>query len=326
MNRRTLLAGLVGGLILVPIRSAAQRPGGRVPVVGMLITHPPVTDAVVEALRTGLRKFGYEDGRNIKVEVRSALGQLDRVPALAEELVRLPVDVIILANEPALRAATKATRTIPIVIAGYTNDPAAAGWIESYRRPGGNVTGVFTVNSALVSKHLELIKEMLPNATRVALLWDPAFGRRQLEEARRVAPGLGLRLQPIEVRSEADLAGAFAAARQQSAGAVLLIWTPLFYVHRVRVAALGLATRLPVFSDMSSMAEDGGVISYGSLGIASFVRAAYFVERLLHGTKAAELPVEQMTNISLVVNLRAARALGLTIPESILLRADEVIR
>lgn len=325
MNRRALLLGLAGGLILLPVRGAGQQPG-RVPVVGMLITHPPVTDPVVEALRSGLRQFGYEDGRNIRIEVRSALGHLDRVPALAEELVRLPADVIVLANEPALRAATRATRTIPIVMAGYTNDPAAAGWIESYRRPGGNVTGVFTVNSALVSKHLELVKEVLPHVTRVALLWDPAFGRRQLEEAQRVAPRLGLRLQPIEVRSDAELTGAFTAARQQNAGAVLLIWTPLFYVRRVRVAALGLEAKLPVFSDMSNMAEDGGVISYGSFGIASFERAAYYVERLLNGAKAAELPVEQMTNISLVVNLRAARALGLTIPESILLRADEVIR
>jgi putative ABC transport system substrate-binding protein len=292
----------------------------------MLITHPPVTDQVVEGLRAGLRQFGYEDGKNIKLEVRSALGQLDRVPALAEELVRLRVDVIVLANEPALHAVTKATSTIPIVMAGYTDDPAAAGWIDSYRRPGGNVTGVFTVNSALISKRLQLLKETLPNVSRVAVLWDPTFGQNQLEEAQRVGPQLGLRLHPIEVRGLQDLPTAFSTAKQLNAGAVLLVWTPLFYVQRARVAALGLEARLPIFADMSNLVEAGALLSYGSLGTASFVRAGYYVDRLLKGAKAAELPVEQMSNIKLLVNLKTAEALGIRIPQSILLRADEVIQ
>lgn len=236
MNRRELL--VAGGLLLVPAHVSAQQPG-RVPVVGMLITHPPVTDPVVEALRTGLRQYGYEDGRNIKLEVRSALGQLDRVPALAEEILRLKPDVIVLANEPALRAVTRATSTIPVVMAGYTDDPAAIGWIESYRHPGGNVTGAFTVNSALVAKRLELLKETLPNVSRVAVLWDPVFGQRQLEEAQRVAPTLGMRLQPAQVRSPQGLAPAFAEAKRMNAGAVLLVWSPMFYVNLGRIAALG---------------------------------------------------------------------------------------
>jgi putative ABC transport system substrate-binding protein len=325
MNRRELLVAIAGALVLAPAEGFAQQ-RGRVPVVGMLITHPPITDPVVEAVRTGLRQYGYEDERNIKLEVRSALEQLDRVPGLADELVRLQVDVIIVANEPALRAVTQATRTIPIVMAGYTDDPAAIGWIESYRRPGGNVTGVFTVNSALISKRLELLKETLPNVSRVAVLWDRTFGLRQLEEAQRVAPPLGLRLQPIEVRGLQDLAPAFEAAKRANAGALLLVWSPLFYVNSARVAAIGLETRLPVFSDLSTVVEGGGLLSYGSLGTAGFVRAAYFVDRLLRGAKATELPVEQMTNIKLVVNLKTAKALGINIPESILLRADEVIR
>jgi putative ABC transport system substrate-binding protein len=324
VNRRELLVAIAGGLILAPAKVFAQQPG-RVPIVGMLITHPPVTDPVVEALRTGLRQHGYEDGRNIRLEVRTASGQLERVPALAEELVRLKVDVIVLANEPALRAVTKATRTIPIVMAGYTDDPAAIGWIESYRRPGGNVTGVFTVNAALISKHLELLKETLPNAARIAVLWDPVFGRRQLEEVQRVAPQLGLQPRPIEVRSPRDIAPAFQAAKRMRAGAILVVWTPLLYVHRERVAALGLEMKLPIITDMSAFVEVGALLSYGSLGNASFERAGYYVDRLLKGAKASELPVEQMSNIKLLVNMKTAKALGITIPQSILLRADKVI-
>ena len=324
MNRRQVLA-LLTSASLWPARAVAQQPS-RVPVVGMLITHPPVTDPVVEALRTGLRQHGYEDGRNIRLEVRTASGQLERVPALAEELVRLKVDVIVLANEPALRAVTQATSTIPVVMAGYTDDPAAIGWIESYRRPGGNVTGVFTVNAELVSKHLELLKETLPNVSRVAVFWDRAFGRRQLEEVQRVAPQLGLQPQPVEVRYLRDIAPAFDAAKRMKAGAILVIWTPLLYVHRERVAALGLEAKLPIITSISYLAVAGALLSYGSLGTASFERAGYYVDRLLKGARASELPVEQMSNIKLLINLKTAKALGITIPQSILLRADEVIR
>lgn len=319
-----ILASLLA-LAISPPHADAQQPG-RVPVVGMLITHPPVTDPVVDALRTGLREQGYTEGRNITLEARSAQGRLEQVPALAKELVELGVDVIVVANEPALRAVARATGTIPIVMAGYTDDPASIGWIESYRRPGGNVTGAFTINAPLISKRLELMKETLPSATRVAVLWDPAFGRRQMEEVARLAPALGLRLQPIEVRTPDDLAPAFELAKRGHAGAVLLVWSPLFYVHRARIAGLGIDARLPIVSDMSNMVEAGGLLSYGSLGLASFVRAGHYVARILQGAKAGELPVEQMTNIKLLVNLRTAKALGIRIPESILLRADEVIQ
>ncbi len=324
MNRRELLVAIAGGLILAPAHGFAQQ-SGRVPVVGMLITHPPVTDPVVEALRAGLRQHGYEDRRKIRLEARTASGQLERVPALAEELVRLKVDVIVLANEPALRAVTQATSTIPIVMAGYTDDPAAIGWIESYRRPGGNVTGVFTVNAALISKHLELIKEALPKTVRVAVLWDPVFGRRQIEEVQRVAPQLGLQPRPIEVRHLSEIAPAFDAAKRMRASAILVVWTPLLYVHRERVAALGLEMKLPIITDMSALAEAGAMISYGSYGNASFERAGYYVDRLFKGAKASELAVEQMSNIQLLVNTKTAKALGISIPQSILLRADKVI-
>ena len=324
MKRRNALA-TIASCLLWPAMAPAQ-PSKRVPVVGMLITHAPVTDPVVEAVRTGLRQHGYEDGNNIKLEVRSALGQLDRVPALAQELVQLKVDVIIVANDPALRAVLKATSKIPIVMAGYTDDPSAMGWIESYRRPGRNVTGAFTMNSALIAKRLELLKEMLPKASRLAIFWERTFGVGQLEEAQRVSPKLGLELHPIEVPGPADIAAAFAGAKEVKADAVLLIWTPIFYVHRARIAALALEARLPLFSDISVATDAGGLLSYGSFGYDSFVRAGRYVDRLLKGATPAELPVEQMENIKLVVNAKTAKALGIKLPESILVRADEVIR
>ena len=291
----------------------------------MLITHPPVDDPVVESVRIGLRQYGYEDGKNIKLEVRSALGRVDRVPALAGELVRLRVDVIVLVNEVALQAVRQATMTIPIVMVGYTDDPVAVGWIESYRHPGGNVTGIFNVNSALAGKRLEILKETLPNVSRVAVLWDN-FGQRQLEELRHAAELLHVQLEPIQIQGPKDLAAAFKSARRKKAGAVYLTWSPVFYVHRVRLATLALESGLATVTDVDVEAEAGCLLSYGSGAYDSFVRAGYFVDRLLKGAKASDLPVEQISTLKLVVNLKTADALGTTIPQSILLRADEVIR
>jgi len=303
---------------------AQQSP--RIPVVGMLITHAPADDRVVESVRTGLRQYGYEDGRNIKLEVRSAMGQVERVPALADELVGLKVDVLILVNEVALRAARQVTITTPIVMVGYTDDPVDVGWIESYRRPGGNVTGIFNNNSALVAKRLEILKETLPHVSRVAVLWDDPFGRRQLDELRSAAQALRVQLQPIQIRSAQELAAAFKTAKRKQAGAVLITWSPIFYVHRDRVAKLALDAGLPTITDLDVEAEAGCLLSYGSGAYDSFVRSAYFVDRLLKGAKASDLPVEQISTLRLVVNLKTAAALGISVPQSILLRADQVIQ
>ena len=323
MNRRNALIALASSPLWPAIARAQSK---RMPVVGMLITHPPVTDPVVEALRDGLRQRGYEDGKNLKLEVRTAAGDLAKVSALAAEMVRLKADVVVLANEPALRAMTKASNTMPIVFTGYLDDPVAAGWIKSYRRPGTNVTGVFTANSVLIAKRLELLKETLPKVSRVAVMWHPGFGERQLDEANRLSSTLGFQLQPIEVRGVQDLAAAFNTAKTGRAEAILLIWSPVFYVNRVSIVAMGLEAKLPIFSDMSSLTEAGGLLSYSSLGVASFFRAADYVDRILKGTKAADLAVEQMSNIKLVVNSKTAKTLGIKFPESILVRADEVIR
>jgi putative tryptophan/tyrosine transport system substrate-binding protein len=325
MNRRSALRILGLACAAVAARLYAQQ-SDHVPVVGLLITHPPVTDKVVQTLRDGLRQYGYEDGRNVRLEVRTALGQLERVPGLARELVAFPSDVIVLVNEPALRAVRELTAAIPIVMVGYTDDPVTVGWIESYRRPGGNVTGIFNVNAALTGKRLEMLHEMLPKVIRVAVVWDPAFGRRQLEELKQGAELLRLQLQPIEVSAPEGIEAAFKTAKRGSAGAVILLWSPVFYLQRARIAALALQAGLPTIGELNVQAEAGWLFTYGSDAFFPFERAAYFVDRLLKGARAADLPVEQISRLKLVVNLRTAKALGIAIPQSILVRADEVIR
>ena len=325
MKRRTALQILTAGLAMAATRAGAQR-SARVPVVGFLITHPPVTDKVVQALRNGLRQYGYEDGRNVRLEVRTALGQLDRIPALAQELVRLPADVIVLVNELALRAVSESTALIPIVMVGYTDDPVSLGWIESYRRPGGNVTGIFNVNAALTGKRLEMLKETVPKLSRVTVFWDPAFGNRFTAELDRAAELLRVRIQLVEVQGAENIEPAFNAARKNDADAVMLMWSPLFYIHRSRIAALALQAHLPTSCDLDAVAEAGCLLSYGSDTYFPFERTAYFVDRLFKGARAADLPVEQISKLKLVVNLKTAKTLGITIPQSIMVRADELIQ
>jgi len=325
MNRRMALRILALGLAAVSARVGAQQ-SGRVPVIGLLITHPPVDDVVVDMLRSGLREFGYEDGKNCMIEVRSALGQLDRVPVLAQELVDHPADVIVIVNEVAARAVMEATRTIPVVVVGYINEPVSMGWIESYRRPGDNLTGVFAVDLSLGPKRLEILKEAIPELSRVAVLWDPAFGKREFDDIGIAARSLGLELVPVEVRRADDLLTALETIRREKAGAAILTWSPVFWVQRARVGAIYREAAVPVISPMSVVAEAGGLLSYGSDNAYNWVRAAYFIDRLLKGAKAAEMPIEQAMRIKLTVNLRTADTLGVTIPQSILIRADEVIR
>jgi ABC-type uncharacterized transport system substrate-binding protein len=323
MNRRDTLAALASMLIW-PVRGAAQQQG-RVPVVGLLITHPPADDVVVDFFRAGLRKYGYEEGKNFKLEVRTALGRLDRVPALAEELVRIPVDVLVVVNEVALHASRQTTRTTPIVMLGFIDDPVALGVIESYRRPGGNITGVFNVNAALSAKRLEILKETLPNLSRAAVLWD-AFSKRQLDELQGAARALSIRLDLIEVKDADDLDRAFKSAQTRKAGAVIMNFSPVFWINRTRIAAIALKAGLPTISDMQLLAHSGCLLAYGSDGAYNWERGAYFVDRLLKGADAAELPVERLSKLTLVVNLKTAKSLSITIPQSVLLRADEVIR
>ncbi|UCH48954.1 MAG: ABC transporter substrate-binding protein [Betaproteobacteria bacterium] len=324
MNRRMVLRVLALSLATIAARVGAQQ-GDRVPVVGLLITHPPVDDVVVDMFRAGMREYQYEDGKNYKLEVRTALGQLGRVPMLIEELVGLPVDVLVVVNEVALDAARQLTRTIPIVMIGFIDDPVELGVIESYGRPGGNITGVFNVHAELSGKRLEILRDALPNLSRVAVLWD-AFSERQLKELRGAASALNIQLDLIEIADANDLDEAIKTAKARKAGAVLMNFSPVFWVNRSRIAAIAIETRLPTISDMQVLTHSGCLLSYGTDGAYNWERGAYYVDRLLKGADAAETPVERLSELTLVLNLKTARALGITIPQSILVRADEVIR
>jgi len=324
MTRRMVLRMLALSVAAAATRVGAQQTG-RLPVVGMLITHPPVDDVVVDLFRAGMRQYQYVDGKDYKLEVRSALGQLDRVPTLIEELVRLPADVLVVVNEVALRAAKRATHTIPIVMIGFIDDPVELGMIESYSRPGGNITGVFNVNAALSGKRLEILKDALPNLARVAILWD-SFSERQLDELQQAARALSIRLDLFEIKNADDLEVAFKSAKARKAGAVMMNFSPVFWINRHRIASIAIGLKMPTISDIQLLAHDGCLLAYGSDAIHNWGRGAYFVDRLLDGADPATLPVERLSRLALVVNLKTAKALGITIPQSILFRADEVIR
>ena len=324
MKRRNALTAMLSALLWPPSVLAQRQP---MPVIGVLVTHPPLTNPVFGYLRAGLLKFGYVDGKNIKLEARTAHGQLERVPGLAEELVRLRPAAIIVVNELAVRAVMKATSTIPIVMVGHgANDPVASKLIESYARPGGNVTGLFSVNSMLLPKRLELLKEALPGLSRVAVFWESSFGRHQFDDLKRAAQPLGLELQPIDLRGAEDLEPAFKTAKRNNAEALLLGFSPLVWTHKAHVAQLALEAKLPSISEYLEYVEVGGLMSYGSFGPDNWARAVYYVDRILKGVKVADLPVEQVSTYKLAVNLKTAKTLGIKIPESIMLRADEVIR
>jgi len=325
MRRRHFLITAAAGLICLCSRTYSQQQ--HVQVVGLLVTHPPLTDPMFDVVRAGLRHFGYEDGVNIKIEVRTALGHLERVPELAKELADLKPVAILVVNEIAIRALKDATSTIPIVMMGQTaNDPVALGLIDSYARPGGNITGIFVVDAVLIAKRLEILKEVLPEELRIAVFWDSTFGSDQLDELQRAAQTLSLKLQPVDVRSAEDLVSAFKTAKRNRAGALILAFSPWFWVHKARIAELALQAKLPSISEYYQFVEHGGLLSYGSVTSYNWKRAAYYVDRLLKGAKVADLPVEQASMFKLTVNLKTANTLGIKIPDSILLRADEVIR
>jgi putative ABC transport system substrate-binding protein len=330
------LRSLIAIALATVATAVAAQQSGKVPTVGVLMLASGPHDTVVEAFRHGLRELGYVEGRNIRIEHRSALGNIELLPQLAEELVGLRVDVIVVGAVAPARAARQASNTVPIVVAFNDYDPVATGLVESFSRPGGNLTGVFARQSELAGKRIELLRELLPRMSRVAVLWDGSssegsrgeVSRIQREELEPAARSAGLNLQLIEVRAPYDFQAAFKAAKTKKAGAVMVLFSPVFWSSpwRARLAQAALAARLPtIFQDPDNV-EAGGLISYGIDVAHTWGRAAYFVDRVLKGTKPQDLPVEQVSNFKLVINLKTAKALGLTIPESILLRADELIR
>ncbi|MGZ3318796.1 MAG: ABC transporter substrate-binding protein, partial [Isosphaeraceae bacterium] len=280
------------------------------------------------AFRQGLRELGWIEGQNIVIEYRFADGRLDRLPALAAEVVRLKVDIIAASPTPAALAAKNATGTIPIVFTSVP-DPVGLGLVASLARPGGNVTGLtYSVGFNIFGKDLELLKEAVPKARRVAVLSNPASPSQPLtmREITDAARSLGLPLLLLEARGPGDFDGAFAAMAKERVGALFVVTDPAFIPHRARLAELTTKNRLPSIFTQREDAEAGALMSYGPSLSDIYRRAATYVDKILKGAKPADLPVEQPTKFELVINLKTARAIGLTLPQSLVQRADEVIR
>ncbi len=326
MTRASFVFTLVLGLLAAPLAAEGQQ-AGKVARVGYLVSQS-VTAESLEALRKGLRELGWTEGQNLALEVRSPEGDPGRLLALAAELVRLPVDVLVASAAPASLAAKQATTTVPIVSV-YTLDPVALGLVASLARPGGNVTGLSTLSLEYAGKMLELLGRVVPNASRVAVLGDPvnpshAIYWRQLDASARM---LRLTLMPADVRRSEELESVFARiGGGQVAQGLLVMHQPLTFNHRKRIVRLAAEHRLPAVYGSREAADDGGLMAFGPSMPAIYRRAAAFVDRILKGAKPADLPVEQPTEFELVINLKTAKALGLTIPQSLLLRADEVIQ
>jgi len=334
MNRTaiTLIVTLILGILLAPVAAEAQRPT-KVPRIGVLVPGPlPPRSLGFTGFQQGLRELGYVEGQNIIIEWRFAEGESERARELAVELVQLPVDVLVAGGPDGPLAATHATSTIPIVIV-FARDPVAMGLVASLARPGGNVTGVTYLNDpAFYRKLLQLLVEAVPGATRIAALRHrPATGLEpvaaaNLQAVEKAAQSLGVHLQVLEIGAPDELEGAFAAVRGGGAQALFQFHSPFFTTHRSRIVELAAQHRLAGIYAFRSFMEAGGLMSYNASLGDQWRRAAYYVDRILKGAKPADLPVEQPMTFEFVINLKTAKALGLTIPPSILIQATEVIQ
>jgi putative ABC transport system substrate-binding protein len=326
MNHKKIVGFFLGTLLLalsVPVEAQQAK---KVPRVGFLSTSSPSAASFrTEPFRQGLRELGYVEGKNIVVEYRYAEGKLDRVPALAAELVRLKVDVIVTAGPTPTRSAKKATNTIPIVMA-FDSDPVGNGFVASLAHPGGNITGLSSLASEISGKRLELLKEIMPKLARVAVLGgSPNPGNaHSLKETELAARALKLQLRYFDVQSLQDIETALREASKGHADAVLVLNFPPHI--ETRIAKLAAKGRLPAIYFNSAIVDDGGLMSYGASLADLDRRAATYVDKILKGTKPADLPVEQPIKFELVINLKAAKQIGLTIPPNVLARADKVIR
>ena len=322
---------LVLSLLAVPLAAAAQ-PAGKVARVGVLLDETPSlstgssSETTFETLSKALRDLGWVEGQNLTFEHRYAAGKNEILPGLAAELVRLQVDTIVTIGTPATRAAKNATETIPVVFARVA-DPVGFGLVRSIPQPGGNVTGVTIVNIDLAAKRLELLREAIPGLARVGAIWDPSMptAAPELKQIERAARSLGMEIQPVGVHGPEEFEGALVAMTRQRAGALIVVSGRLFTEHRQRLAAITTTARLPMMSYRRENVEAGGLMSYGTNFRAMYRRAAIYVDKILKGAQPAALPVEQPTTFELVINLKTANALGLTIPPVLRLRADQII-
>jgi putative ABC transport system substrate-binding protein len=328
MKAAARLAALMLGLCVTLLAAEGQQ-AGNVPQIGYLTAQSPASVAAArEAFRQGLQERGYLEGTNIAIAYRFAEEKLERLPALAAELVRLKIDLIVAHTAPAALAAKNATTRGPIVMVGVGLDPVEAGLVESLARPGGNLTGLTSVGVQLSQKRLALLKVIVPPGSRVAVLWDGANpgNRRQRQAAETAARPRDLTVQSWEVHGTAGVERVFAAMTQEHPGALYVAGGPLMDAHRTRIADFALQNRLPSVYEWRGAVEDGGLMSYGRRGADMNRRAAVYVDKILKGAQPADLPVEQPMTFELVITLTTAQALGLTMPPTLRFQADEVIR
>ncbi len=328
MAGKTIIVVWLFALALAPFGLAEAQQAGKVPRIDYLSSaSPSAISARIETFRQGLREFGYVEGKNLVIEWRYAEGKLDRLPALAAELVRLNVDIIVSASPPVTRSVKDATVTIPIVMA-QDQDPVGNGFVASLARPGGNITGQASFTPELSGKRLELLKEIIPRLARVAVLGistEPG-NAQALKEVELAAGAFKVQLQYLDVLDPKDIETAFRAAAKGRADAVLVQNSPFLISHRTQVADLAVKNRLPAIYYSTEFAEDGGLMSYGVSFIDLHRRVATYVDKILKGAKPADLPVEQPKKFELVINLKMAKQIGLTIPPNALARADKVIK
>jgi putative ABC transport system substrate-binding protein len=328
VDRRTFIGTLTGGLLALPLAAEAQE-AAKVARIGFLAGNLASNPHLPEAFRQGLRDLGYVEGRNLVIEYRDAEGKFERIPALAAELVALKVDVIVAPGTPAALAAKQATKTIPIVFIALA-DPVTSGLVTSLARPGGNVTGLSFLSPELVGKRLEHLKQAVPGLSRVAVLWQPGdvperTAMNMRKEAEVAAGALEVRVQFFEAPGSADFDRAFSDMTKARAGALTVFTSAMFFTERRRLVDLAAKSRLPAVYPWREGADAGGLMAYGPNLLDLYRRAATYVDRILKGAKPSDLPVEQPTKFGLVINLKTAKALGLTIPPSLLQRADQVI-
>jgi putative ABC transport system substrate-binding protein len=323
MNQK-IFALALGALLFALCFPAEAQQQVKVPKIGWLGARSASAPAR-EVFARELRALGYVEGKNIAIEYRYAEGKLDRLPALADELVRLRVDVLVTPAQAAALAAKNATRTIPIV---FGSDPVAAGLVDSLARPGGNITGFTPIAAVLTGKRLELLKETISKLSRVAALWNPqdTSSVQQWKESQLSARELGLQLHSMEVSSADKFDGAFKEATKAGSAALAVMGSPFFNSNQKQIVDLAAKNRLPAIYNQGEFVASGGLMSYGSDETEPYKRIASMVDKILKGTKPADIPVEQPTKFELVINLKAAKQIGLTIPQSVLFRADKVMK
>jgi putative ABC transport system substrate-binding protein len=329
LTRRRFAATVASGLLAAPLAGRAQV-GARTYRIGVLSTLPPGTSGVArlwEPFVQGLRELGYVEEQNLVIERRyAAEGQPDQLPGLAADLVRLKVDVIVAGGSLTPFAAKAATTTLPVVITNH-GDPVGSGLVASLARPGGNITGLSLLSPELIGKQLELLKKAIPRIVRIATLWNPTSQThpRMLSEAEAPARALGIRLERLPARGLDDYERAFIAMTRQRTDALLVLGDPIFWYQRSRIVELATKHRVPGMFGQREFVEDGGLMSYGANLLDNFRRAATYVDKILKGAKPGDLPIEQPTKFELVINSKTAKALGLTLPQSVLVQADQII-